>query len=162
MQAESLADLRVRGVRQDLAIEQHHRRQGHPGCPCLPELALSLSAVGRVEAERDPVAPEQFPELMGPCGPLLADDANHLQPGEVRSAPLVKLLGDKPVKVLVRWRPGLDDVGVDVTEDGRPQDRLRARLIAPRDEQHPPGSRVELPDPRQELCPRRFRQPLVS
>jgi hypothetical protein len=66
------------------------------------------------------------------------------------------------VKVLVRWRPGLDDVGVDVTEDGRPQDRLRACLIAPGDEQHPPGGRVEFPDPRQELCPRRFRQPLVS
>ena len=162
MQAESLADLCVRGVRQDLAIEQHHRRQGLPGCPCLLEQALSLRAVGRVEAERDPVAPEQFPEFMGPRGPLLADDTNHLHPGEVRSAPLIKLLGDKPVKVLVRWRPGLDDVGVDVTEDGRPQDRLRARLIAPGDEQHPPGGRVELPDPRQELCPRRFRQPLVS
>jgi hypothetical protein len=85
---------------------------------------------------------------MGPRGPLLADDTNRLKPGQVRSAPLVKLLGDKPVKVLIRWRPGLDDVGVDITEDGRPQHQLRARLVAPGDEQHPPGSWVKLPDPR--------------
>ena len=35
LHADSLADLRIRGVRQDPAIEQHHRRQGLPGCPGL-------------------------------------------------------------------------------------------------------------------------------
>src|SRR6266516_5488248 len=128
------------------------------GLPTL-EQALPLRAIGRVEAERDPVAPEQFAELMRSRGPLLADDTNRLQPGQVRSAPLVELLGDKAVKVLVRWRPGLDDVGIDITENGRPQDRLRDRLVAPGDEQHPPGSWVERPDPRQQLCRLRFRQP---
>jgi hypothetical protein len=93
------------------------------------EQALPLRAIGRVEAELDSVAPKQFAELMRPRGPHLDDDTNRLQPGQVRPAPLVKLLGDQPVKVLVRRRPRLNDVGVDITEDGRPQDQLRPRLV---------------------------------
>ena len=153
--ADRLANLSVRRVRQDAAVEQDHCRQGILACGGLAEQALPIRAVRGVEAKRNAVTSEQFAQFMRPRLPLRADDADNLQPRQVRSAPLVKLLGDKPVEVLVWWRPGLHHVGVNVTKDRRLQHRLEARLVAPGDEQHPPGAWMELPDPGKQLRPGR-------
>src|SRR6266576_6523016 len=99
---------------------------------------------------------------MRPRGPLLADDTNHLDPGQVRAGPLAELLGNRPVEDLVRWRPGPDHVGIEVAEDGRLNDRLHARLIAPGDKQYASGGWIELPNARQQLRPGRVLQPLAG
>ena len=66
------------------------------------------------------------------------------------------------MEALVRWRPGPDDVGVDVTEDGRLQHWLQARLVAPGDQKHPPRGWVKLADLRKQLRSGRTRQPLAG
>jgi hypothetical protein len=59
-----LGHLRVRRVRKDPAVEQHHRRQGASGRPGLSEQALSIRAADGVETERNAVSPEQFAEFV--------------------------------------------------------------------------------------------------
>ena len=114
---------------------------------------LARLAFHRVEAERDRVAVQQIPDLVGARGPLLAHHPHHLESGPMRPGPVLEQLGNGQMESLVRHRHRPGHVIIDVTERDGLQDLVRRRPVAPFDQQQALGRRVIVTDQGQEFGP---------
>ena len=124
-QAERRGDLHRVGVDQHRAFgpePEHHDRQLGIGQTQGTAAAPGPSGRGRiVETGRHVVADEHVPQLLGPRGPLLADQLDRLVRAGVPAGPLVQQFGDGEMELLVAGRLRAEHPGVDRPESRWPR-----------------------------------------
>ena len=155
-----LGDLGVGRVAQKSAVGKHHQRELRVGA-CPGEQLAPLVRRRQAEGVRGGALLEDLPQLVGPAGPCLAHDVHRLRNDAPIPRPLEQETRDGLVEDLVEGARRPRHVVVDASKRHRVADRVGGRLIRPdvrRNEQRPPGVRVQLTHVLEEVTPRCRRQ----